>query len=170
MSRVKWLCAAVSTLSIGLLVGCSRPFTYSAPATFTVSNASVTKAIEDVMTYNAMVKLTGTPTVTCAGEAHCNIAYATQQSLGGSSNWEDNELIRPTRQIWKTLFADPQFLSGTITVSGPATTGETGPGQPYYSLTCDRKRTAEVDWKDIDGWGLRHTCDYSALVNGMPGD
>lgn len=157
-------------LVVGHVVGCSHPYLYTAPATFIVSNDSVTKAIEDVMTYNSMVLMEGKPTVDCSGETHCAIAYTVQQSLGGSTTWEDNELIRPTRQIWKTLFADPRFQSGTITVSGPAISdGLKSPKQPYYSLTCDRQHTAQVDWRDIDGWGIRHTCDYAPLANGMPG-
>lgn len=157
------------TLALGPVVGCSRPYLYTAPATFTVSNQSVTKAIEDVMTHNSMVLIDGRPTANCAVETHCVIAYTVRSSLGGSTTWEDNELIRPTRQIWKTLFADPQFQSGTITVSGPAISdGDKGRAQPYYSLTCDREHTAHVDWRDIDGWGIRHTCDYSPLAKGMP--
>lgn len=168
MRRVRWLCASVLVLEAGLLVGCSVPQTYSAPALFTVSNQSVTKVIEDVMTLNSTAKMEGEPNVDCANETRCSIAYAIAQSLGGSTNWEDNELIRPTRQIWKTLFADPKFQSGTITVSGsqPPTGGST---QPYYKLSCDRQHTAHVDWSDIDGWGLRQSCDYSPLADGMPG-
>jgi hypothetical protein len=166
--RVTRLCATVAVLGAGTLVGCSVPRTYSAPATFRVSNESVTKAIEDVMALDSMVKIHGQPDVDCAGETRCSIAYAIQQSLGGSSNWEDNEMIRPTRQIWKTLFADPEFQSGTITVSGPEASDD-NVTQPYYTLSCDRQHTAQIDWSDIDGWGLRRECDYSPLIGGMPG-
>lgn len=170
MSRANWLCASAIALTLGHVLGCSHPYLYTAPATFTVNNESVTKAIEDVMTYNSMVRMDGKPTVDCAGETHCTIAYTVQQSLGGSSEWEDNEMIRPTRQIWKTLFADPRFQSGTITVSGPATSeGFHSPTQPYYSLTCDRQQAAQIDWKNIDGWGLRQSCEYSPMARGMPG-
>ena len=168
MRQVTWLCAGVLALGAGPLVSCSVPETYSAPATFTVSNQSVTKAIEDVFTLNSMVKMEGAPAVNCSGETRCSIAYAIRESLGGSSNWEDNELIRPTRQIWKTLFADPKFQSGTITVSGPQPSDDTAT-QPYYTLSCERQRTAHIDWSDIDGWGLRRSCDYSPLTGGLPG-
>ncbi|MGC2654922.1 MAG: hypothetical protein WA317_15320 [Mycobacterium sp.] len=168
MRHVTWLCASVVVLGAGPLVSCSVPLTYSAPATFTVSNESVSEAIEQVMTLNSMVKIDGKPDVECAGETRCSIAYAIEQSLGGSSNWEDNELIRPTRHIWQTLFADPKFQSGTITVSGPQISNASAM-QPYYTLSCDRRQTAHVDWSDIDGWGLRRSCDYSPLIGGMPG-
>jgi hypothetical protein len=166
--RIKWLCASVTVFWSGALVGCSAPKSYVAPATFTVSNQSVTVAIEEVLALNSMVRIDGKPNVDCAGEIRCKIAYTIQQSAGGSSNFEDNELIRPTRQIWKTLFADPKFQSGTITVSGPQTSNGTAT-QPYYRLSCDRQRTAHTDWSDIDGWGLRQRCEYSPLVGGMPG-
>jgi hypothetical protein len=165
---VTWLCARVLVAGLCLLVSCSVPPTYSAPATFTVSNESVTKAIEQVMALSSVVRIDGQPNVDCTGETRCSIAYAIEQSVGGSSNWEDNELIRPTREIWQTLFADPQFQFGTITVSGPQPSN-TNATQPYYTLSCDRRQTAHVDWSDIDGWGLRRSCDYSPLIGGMPG-
>jgi hypothetical protein len=166
--RVPWLCASVVVLGAGTLAGCSVPRTYTAPASFTVSNESVTKAIDEVMALNSMVKIAGQPAVDCTGETRCSIAYAIQHSLGGSSNWEDNELIRPTRQIWKTLFADPRFQSGTITVSGPEISNSSAT-QPYYRLSCDRQRAAHIDWSNIDGWGLRRECQYSPLISGLPG-
>lgn len=168
MRRVRWLFVSVVAFGAGPLAGCSVPHLYSAPATFTVSNQAVAKVIEDVMALNSTTTIAGEPDVNCANETRCTIAYAIQQSLGGSTNWEDNELIRPTRQIWKTLFTDPKFESGTITVSGSQPlTGASD--QPYYKLSCDRQHTAHVDWSDIDGWGLRRSCDYSPLADGMPG-
>ncbi len=164
------MCAGVAALAAGWVMACSHPYTYSAPATFTVSDESVTKTIEEVVTNNSLVTLDGIPKVNCAGQTRCSISYAIEQSVGGSSGWEDNEMIRPTRQVWKTLFTDPQFQSGTITVSGPATSNSAKSAtQPYYSLTCERQRTAHVDWRDIDGWGIRQNCDYSPLTTGMPG-
>ncbi len=164
------VCASVVALAAGHLIGCSHPYTYSAPATFAVSDESVTKTIEEVVANNSLVTLDGRPEVSCEGQTRCKIAYSIAQSVGGSSEWEDNEMVRPTRQIWKTLFADSQFQSGTITVSGPATSDTAkNPTQPYFSLTCDRQRTAQLDWRDIDGWGIRQHCDYSPLATGMPG-
>lgn len=168
MRVVEWLCRSVVVLGSCLLAACSVPRTYSPPATFTVSNESVTKAIEEVLTVSSVVRIDGEPNVNCAGETRCSIAYAIEQSVGGSSNWEDNELIRPTREIWQTLFTDPKFQSGTITVSGPQPSNDHAT-QPYYKLSCDRRQTAHVDWSDIDGWGLRRNCDYSPLIGGMPG-
>jgi hypothetical protein len=165
---IRWLCAGVTVLGSCLLVSCSVPRTYSAPATFTVSNESVTKAIEQVMTVSSVVSINGEPSVNCAGETRCSIAFAVEQPVGGSSNWEDNELIRPTREIWQTLFTDPKFQSGTITVSGPQPSDDHAM-QPYYKLSCDRRQTAHIDWSDVDGWGLRRSCDYSPLIGGMPG-
>ena len=168
MSRARWLCASVFALTVGHLVGCSRPYIYTAPATFTVTNESVSKTIEAVMTYTSTVPIDGTPVVSCTGETHCTMAYTIQYSVGESPNWADQEMIRPTRQIWKTLFTDPQFQSGTITVSGPAPSAG-GKRQPYYSLTCDRQHTVHIDWTGIQGSGIRHACDYSPVTQGMPG-
>lgn len=164
------VCTSVVALAAGALIGCSHPYTYTAPATFTVSDASVAKTIEEVVTNNSLVTLDGTPKVTCAGRTRCSMDYSIKQSVGGSSEWEDNEMVRPTRQIWKTLFADPQFQSGTITVSGPATSDNAkSTTEQYYSLTCDRQHTANLDWKNVDGWSIRQHCDYSPLTAVMPG-
>ncbi len=160
MSRARWLCASIFALSGGLPAGCSDPYTYTAPTTFTVTNESVSKTVQAVMTYNSTVPIDGTPVVNCTGETHCTIAYAIQYAVGGSLNWDDQEMIRPTRQIWKTLFTDPQFQSGTISVSGPAPSAG-GKRQQYYSLTCDRQHTVHIDWANVEGWAMRHSCAYS---------
>jgi len=79
-------------------------------------------------------------------------------------------LVEPTRQIWKALFTDPQFQSGTIRVRGPVTTiggkAETG---VYYLLTCDRDAASHIDWNNVDGKGIRTFCDYQAQTQGLPG-
>jgi hypothetical protein len=72
--------------------------------------------------------------------------------------------------VWKALFADPAFQSGTITVSGPVTSvGGKSSTDIYYSLTCDRKAAAQIDWDKVDGNGLRTLCAYSPKIKGMPG-
>jgi hypothetical protein len=80
------------------------------------------------------------------------------------------QLIEPTRQMWKALFNDPQFQSGTITVKGPVTTvggkNETG---SYYTLTCDRYAASQINWDNVDGKGIRTLCDYNAQLQGLPG-
>ena len=82
----------------------------------------------------------------------------------------DLQLVEPTRQIWKALFTDPQFQSGTIRVRGPVTTiggkAETG---VYYLLTCDRDTASHIDWNNVDGKGIRTLCDYQAQTQGLPG-
>jgi hypothetical protein len=79
-------------------------------------------------------------------------------------------LVLPTRQVWKALFTDPQFQSGTINVSGPVTTiGGKSKTDLLYTLSCDRDAASQIDWNNVEGKGLRTLCNYHAYVKGLPG-
>lgn len=105
--------------------------------------------------------------VSCTGENTCAITYTVKEPTGVS---DDDELILPTRQMWKAMFTDPRFQSGTITVSGPATSvgGKSSTGV-YYSLSCDQQAAQQIDWDKVDGNGLRTLCAYEPRIKGMPG-
>jgi hypothetical protein len=156
-------------LAIGTLVGCTP--SYTAPAVFTVTNDAVAKVVEQVIAADKEARqLDGPISVHCDNAKSCQIAYAIGEPLGGTSGMDDVEMIEPTRQIWKTLFADPQFQSGTIVVSGPMTSvGGTSSTGVYYMLTCDRRAAAEIEWDKVDGKGLRTVCRYSPELKGLPG-
>jgi hypothetical protein len=156
-------------LAIGTLVGCTP--SYTAPAVFTVTNDAVAKVVEQVIAADKEARqLDGPISVHCDNAKSCQIAYAIGEPLGGTSGMDDVEMIEPTRQIWETLFADPQFQSGTIVVSGPMTSvGGTSSTGVYYMLTCDRRAAAEIDWDKVDGKGLRTVCRYSPELKGLPG-
>jgi hypothetical protein len=80
------------------------------------------------------------------------------------------QLITPTAQMWKALFNDPQFQSGTITVRGPVTTAaDKAETAIYFTLTCDRAAASKIDWDAVDGHGIRTQCDYKAQTEGLPG-
>jgi hypothetical protein len=142
--------------------------------TYAVSNDAVAQVVHDAIADDHdATPLNGTPVVDCTGERNCTIAYTVQQPRGGLGDKEgvaDLQLVEPTRQIWKALFTDPQFQSGTITVRGPVTTtggkAETG---AYYLLTCDRDAASHIDWNNVDGKGIRTLCDYQAQTRGLPG-
>jgi hypothetical protein len=129
--------------AIGTLVGCTP--SYTAPAVFTVTNDAVAKVVEQVIAADKEARqLDGPISVHFDNAKSCQIAYAIGEPLGGTSGMDDVEMIEPTRQIWKTLFADPQFQSGTIVVSGPMTSvGGTSSTGVYYMLTCDRRAASE---------------------------
>lgn len=80
------------------------------------------------------------------------------------------QLISPTAQMWKAMFNDSQFQSGTITVKGPATTaGGKTETTVYFTLTCDRADASKIDWDIVDGHGIRTQCDYEPQTEGLPG-
>ena len=142
--------------------------------TYAVSNDAVAQVVHDAIAGDHdATPLNGSPVIDCTGERNCTIAYTVQQPMGGL--WDkdgvaDLQLVEPTRQIWKALFTDPQFQSGTIKVGGPVTTiggkAETG---AYYLLTCDRDAASHIDWNNVDGKGIRTLCDYQAQTQGLPG-
>jgi hypothetical protein len=148
---------------------------YSAPASFTVSNDAVAKVVRDVIAGTiGATPLDGSPTVNCTGETNCTIAYTLQEPagalVGGEVDAADFQVTLPTRQMWKTLFTDPQFQSGAITVSGPVKSiGGKFETNTYYSLACDRSAASQIDWNNVDGDGLRTLCNYVAQTKGLPG-
>jgi len=147
--------------------------TYWAPSSFTVSNDAVAKVTQDAIAgVQLATQMDGSPQVNCTGETACTIAYKVQETAGGlwGDRALDQQLIEPTRQIWKALFTDSHFQSGTITVSGPVTTvGGKSETSTYYTLTCDRSAASQIDWDKVEGKGMRMLCNYVAQTQGLPG-
>jgi hypothetical protein len=177
----KGLAALVVLVIIGLIAWVviefwqSESHPYSAPASFTVSNDAVAKVVRDAIAGDLhATPLNGSPVVNCTGETTCTIGYTVQAPTGALIEThvyaEDQQVILPTRQMWKALFSDARFQYGTITVSGPVKTigGETETGT-YYTLTCDRNSASQINWDNVDGNGLRTLCDYHGLTDGLPG-
>jgi hypothetical protein len=72
--------------------------------------------------------------------------------------------------MWRALFADPQFQSGTVTVRGPVATYESNNQTAiYFTLTCDRAHAANIDWGTVDGHEIRTLCNYKPQARGLPG-
>jgi hypothetical protein len=170
MFRVISLAAMSVAAAVGALAGCSSGRTYSAPATFTATDESVAKLAQQAVDADSVAtKMDGPASANCDTQKTCTISYTIEEPIGGASSKADTEMIEPTRQIWKALFADPTFQSGTITVSGPVTAIGGKPATDiYFSLTCDRRAAGKIDWDTIDGKGLRMRCSYSPKIKGMP--
>jgi|SRR5271166_4304211 len=151
----------------------SRP--YSAPASFTVSNEAVAQVVHDAIAGSSgATPMDGSPVVNCTGETNCTISYTLKVSAGAlwgsSDDAADRQLLLPTRQMWKAMFTDAQFQSGTISVSGPVTTiGGKSKTDLLFTLSCDRDAASQIDWNNVEGKGLRALCDYHAYVKGLPG-
>lgn len=146
----------------------SSPPKFTPPAVFAATNDSLIQTVQAAITSDSTAtKLDGVPGATCTDEIRCNITYTVQEPVDSDY---DLELVLPTRQIWKTLFTDPRFQGGTITVDGPTTSiGGKKSTSDLYSLTCDRRAAQQIDWDNVDGDGLRQLCGYWPQVKGMPG-
>jgi hypothetical protein len=169
-NKARFIGIAVTALTVA--VGCSSTPPYSAPQSFTVSNDAIVRVVHDVMDGES-IELDGSPMVNCSGRTTCTISYTIKLEKGWLASAlvdPDRQVIEPTRQIWKALFTDPQFQSGTITLSGPVKTtgGKTETGT-YYTLKCDRGAASKIDWDNVDGKGVRTLCDYDAQAPGLPG-
>jgi len=171
MLRLRWPAAVCIAVAGSALVGCSSGRTYSAPTPFTVTDAAVGKLVQQAVDADSVAtKLDGPASANCDTQKTCTISYTIEEPVGGASSKADTEMIEPTRQIWKALFTDPSFQSGTITVSGPVTSIGAKPSTDvYYSLTCDRRAAAQINWDTVDGKGLRTLCAYAPKIKGMPG-
>jgi hypothetical protein len=165
---------SLSVAALALLVGCASPPQYSAPQSFTVGDSEVAQLVQAAVGGNRVAtQIEGAPSVTCTGRTTCTISYTVQEPNGTVFHKEtaaDDQLFLPTAQMWKALFADPQFQSGTVTVRGPVDTSERNKETAvYFTLTCDRATAAKVDWGTIDGHGIRTQCDYKPQAQGLPG-
>jgi hypothetical protein len=164
---------SLSVATLAFLVGCSSTPQYSAPQSFTVGNSAVAQLVQEVLGGDRFAPpIEGSPIVTCTGRTTCTISYTVQETSGTVFHKEiaaDDQLFLPTAQMWKALFTDPQFQSGTVTVRGPITTSESNSETAiYFTLTCDRTDAANIDWSTVDGHGIRTQCDYRPQAQGLP--
>jgi hypothetical protein len=164
---------SLSVAALAFLVGCSSTPHYSAPQSFTVGNSEVAQLVQEAVRGDRLATpIEGSPIVTCTGRTSCTIDYTVEEPSGTvfhKENAADQQLFLPTAQMWKALFADPQFQSGTVTVRGPVATAESNKQTAiYFTLTCDRADAAKVDWGTVDGHDIRTQCDYKPQVRGLP--
>jgi hypothetical protein len=169
------LCKASLYLAVlTFLVGCSSPPQYSAPQSFTVGNSAVAQLVQEAIGADRFAaQIEGSPAVTCTGRTTCTISYTVGNTSGTIFHKEvaaDMQLFMPTAQMWKGLFTDPQFQSGTVTVRGPVSTVHSNSQTAtYFTLTCDRADAAKINWDNVDGHDLRTQCDYKPETEGLPG-
>jgi hypothetical protein len=164
---------SLSVAALAFLVGCSSTPHYSAPQSFTVGNSEVAQLVQEAVRGDRLATpIEGAPIVTCTGRTTCTIDYTVEEPGGTvfhKENAADQQLFSPTAQMWKALFADPQFQSGTVTVRGPVPTSESNKQTAvYFTLTCDRAAAAKVDWGAVDGRAIRTQCDYKPQTPGLP--
>jgi len=136
---------------------------FTPPTSFKVSDASVAEVVEHTISKS---ELATRPRVHCRGdETLCLIRYTVKQAPGSRA---DQNLIEPTRQVWKAMFADARFKGGSITVDGPTkgVAGRPGTGE-LFTLRCGRAAAARIDWERISGKRLRRFCSYTALAKGF---
>jgi hypothetical protein len=142
---------SLSVAALALLVGCSSSPQYSAPQSFTVGNSAVAQLVQEAVGGDRFAApIEGPAIVTCTGRTTCTISYTVRDATNTVFHKEiaaDMQLFLPTAPMWKALFADPQFQSGTVTVRGPVNTSEShGETAIYFTLTCDRADAAKIDW------------------------
>jgi hypothetical protein len=165
--------SALALVVLAISVSCSSNDRYSAPKVFTVSNDAVTQVVRDAVAGDRFAaQLDGAPEVGCTGRTTCMVSYTVHEANGTVFHKEriaDEQLILPTAQVWKALFNDPQFQSGTITVKGPVPNVRGGSDvQTYFALTCYRAAAAKIGWDDTDGHGVRKQCIYRPQTKGLP--
>jgi hypothetical protein len=164
---------SLSLAALGLMTGCSSTPHIAASQPFTVGDSAVAQVVQEAVAGDRFAApIEGAPIVTCTGRTNCTISYTIRDASGTlfqKENAVDEQLFLPTAQMWRALFADPQFQSGTVTVRGPATTSNgDGATAIYFTLTCDRADAAKVDWGTVDGHGIRTLCDYKPAAHGLP--
>jgi hypothetical protein len=164
-------CAFLLVLAVS--AGCTSPDRYSAPEVFTVSNDAVTQVVRDAVAGDRFAaQMDGAPQVDCTGQTTCVISYTVREANGTVFHKEriaDEQLILPTAQMWKALFNDPQFQSGTVTVRGPVPKAHGDDIEIYFVLSCGRAAASKINWDNTDGRGIRTQCNYKPETRGLPG-
>ena len=157
------LCMLSATfLSAVVAAGCSTAPDYAAPASFTVSDEAVADVVNHALSRTSFAAhQDGSPTVDCSGSTTCAIAYRVKNWVGFV---KDIELLLPTRQMWKAMFADPNFQRGTITVSAPTETLRGTAVTPLLSISCARGAVSRVDWHAVDVEGMKAACEYTEQI------
>ena len=133
---------------------------YSAPSSFTVSNAAVSAVVTQAVNHTASSPgLNGSPIVDCSGESSCYITYTVKKRAGINN---DIELLG-TRQIWKALFEDSKFQIATLEVDAPVTSALAAAGlrNLLFTLVCQRSAASQIDWSKVDVKGLKTRCRYA---------
>jgi hypothetical protein len=164
---------SLSVAALAFLVGCSSPPQYSAPQSFTVGTSAVAHLVQEAVGGDRFAApIEGSPIVKCTGRTTCTISYTVEEPSGTIFHKEvaaDMQLFMPTAQMWKGLFTDPQFQSGTVTVKGPVSTAKSNSEtETYFTMTCDRADAAKINWDTVDGHALRTECDYKPETEGLP--
>ncbi|HVQ98478.1 MAG TPA: hypothetical protein VMS16_06680 [Mycobacterium sp.] len=164
---------ALSLTALTFLVGCSAPPQYSAPQSFTVSDSAVVQLVQNAVAGDReAAPIEGSPIVKCTGRTTCTISYTVREVSSTIFHKEvaaDMQLFMPTTQMWKGLFSDPQFQSGTFTVKGPVSTAQSNDETAtYFTMTCNRADAAKINWDSVDGHELRGQCDYKPETQGLP--
>ena len=162
--RVSAMLRKISAMAAAVLVaaGCSMTPDYSAPASFTVGNDAVAHVVQQALARTPYATPEdGSPTVDCSGEIRCTVAYTVQEPVGFIY---DVELVLPTRQMWKAMFADPHFQHGTITVSGPQTSPRGKETSVFFTLSCDRGAASRIDWNNAEATQLKSACKYTRQI------
>ncbi len=165
--------AFLTLVVLVVAAGCSSTDRYSAPEVFTVSNDAVAQVVRDAVAGDRFAaQMDGAPQVDCAGQTTCTISYTVHEANGTVFHKEriaDEQLILPTAQVWKALFNDPQFQSGTVTVKGPVANKQGKSNvETYFVLTCNRAAASKINWDNTDGHAVRKQCNYQPQTKGLP--
>ena len=160
------LCVA----ALAVLVGCSPMPQPTDPQSFTVGTVAVTQLVQQAVEGDRFAApIDGSPIVTCSGRTTCAISYTVRETTATAFHKEiaaDDQLFLPTARMWKTLFTDPQFQRGTVTVRGHS--GNDTETAIYFTLSCSRADAAKIDWANVDGHSIRTQCDYAPQAQGLP--
>jgi hypothetical protein len=117
--------------------------------------------------------------VSCINGTDCAIAYndldpeshpILSKIFGSEINDVEFQLIQPMTALFKALFSDPRFQSGTLTswINFQTVGGEVVKA-PVLTVTCDRAADTQINWDNVGPAGLQQLCsNYKLLPDGTP--
>lgn len=90
----------------------------------------------------------------------CAITYVPDQW-----NVSSDEMFDALDPIWARLFTDPHLRAALIIAEGPIQTlGGKWQMSTYFTLTCHRSDSNQIDWNNVSAEGVKSICKYNQFV------
>lgn len=94
----------------------------------------------------------------------CEVSYTIKEPVGISFG---DEVVLPSRGVFRYAFTDPRVGKVSVTVSGPTTSvgGKSGTSE-LFTLWCSRSAARQISWSNVSYSGLKQLCRFTPYVNG----
>lgn len=178
LSRAIWIVGlAVAVLMVSVAASWKNKNDSTSATTTTLKNAfgpsykpaspfhpnatNVPQLVAYAVDAGSTLGLAKAPRVSCANH-RCTISYEVGEPPTRSF---DEELVLPTRRIFKAMFDNKLFRRATILVRGPTVSLDNRKRLvDFFRMTCTRADSDAIDWNTVTHTVMESRCDYRRLT------